>query len=110
MIHSRPLRLYLLRLSLARVPSGDRTLEMALGCYLVEMSDGRRVLIDSGYPADLPPPPGASNTEPSTDVIEQLAALGLRADDVDLLICTHFDVDHVGYHDAFTRAELVVQR
>ncbi len=26
------------------------------------------------------------------------------------LICTHFDVDHAGYHDAFPNAELVVQR
>ncbi|HEX5415293.1 MAG TPA: MBL fold metallo-hydrolase, partial [Chloroflexota bacterium] len=27
-----------------------------------------------------------------------------------ILICTHFDVDHVGYHEVFTKAELVVQR
>jgi N-acyl homoserine lactone hydrolase len=43
-------------------------------------------------------------------VIEQLADLGLRPDDTDLLVCTHFDVDHAGYHDAFTKAELIVQR
>jgi N-acyl homoserine lactone hydrolase len=110
MIDSRPSRLYLFRLSLVSVPVGDRTLEMALGCYLVELADGRHVLIDSGYPADLPPPSGAQPAEPATNVIEQLATLGLRADDVDLVICTHFDADHVGYHDAFTRAEHVVQR
>jgi N-acyl homoserine lactone hydrolase len=44
------------------------------------------------------------------NVIEHLAALGLRPDDIDLLICTHFDVDHAGYHDSFTKAELIVQR
>jgi N-acyl homoserine lactone hydrolase len=44
------------------------------------------------------------------DVLEQLAWLGLRADDIDLLICTHFDGDHSGHHAAFTNAELIVQR
>ncbi|GHO44921.1 hypothetical protein KSX_30840 [Ktedonospora formicarum] len=39
-----------------------------------------------------------------------LAGLDLHPDDIDTLICTHFDVDHAGYHDAFTQAELVVQR
>jgi N-acyl homoserine lactone hydrolase len=34
----------------------------------------------------------------------------LHAADIDTLICTHFDIDHAGYHDAFTNAELVVQR
>ncbi len=35
---------------------------------------------------------------------------GLKPEDIDTLICTHFDVDHAGYHDAFTKAELIVQR
>jgi N-acyl homoserine lactone hydrolase len=43
-------------------------------------------------------------------VVEHLADLGLHPDDIDVLICTHFDIDHVGYHDAFAKAELVVQR
>ncbi|HET8524005.1 MAG TPA: MBL fold metallo-hydrolase, partial [Thermomicrobiales bacterium] len=30
--------------------------------------------------------------------------------DIDLLICTHFDLDHAGNHAAFPRAEFVVQR
>ena len=40
----------------------------------------------------------------------RLAELSLRPDDIDLLICTHFDVDHSGHHDAFPAAELLVQR
>jgi N-acyl homoserine lactone hydrolase len=83
---------------------------MVLGCYLVEIGDGKHVLIDSGYPPDLPPPPEAAAAENVSTVIQQLGNLGLRPDDIDVLICTHFDVDHVGYHDAFTKAELVVQR
>jgi N-acyl homoserine lactone hydrolase len=107
---SAPQKLYLLQLmtTTIQVPSGP--LDMVLGCYLVETGDGKRILIDSGYPPDLPPPPEAAAAENVITVIEQLRSLGLRPDDIDLLICTHFDVDHVGYHDAFTKAELVVQR
>ena len=43
-------------------------------------------------------------------MLEHLAGLGLRPDDIDFLISTHFDVDHAGYHDAFPKAELIVQR
>ncbi len=82
---------------------------MVSGCYLVQTSDGRNILIDSGLPADYTPPPGMPPAENSKNVLEHLADLGLRPGDIDLLICTHFDVDHAGYHDVFTRAELVVQ-
>jgi len=105
-----PQRLYLLQLGTSTVPGAGRTLEMVLGCYLVETSDGRHILIDSGLPADAPLPPVAVPSAQGKNVIEQLGDLGLRPDDIDTLICTHFDPDHAGYHDAFTKAELIVQR
>src|SRR5437016_5924576 len=105
-----PQRLYLLQLGTSTVPGVGRTLEMVLGCYLVETSDGRHILIDSGLPADVPLPPGTPKAEPENNVIVQLAGLGLLPDNIDLLICTHFDIDHVGYHDAFPKAEHIVQR
>ena len=105
-----PQRLYLLQLGTSTVPGVGRTLEMVLGCYLVETSNGRHILIDSGLPADAPLPPGAVPSAQGKNVIEQLGDLGLRPDDIDILICTHFDPDHAGYHDAFTKAELIVQR
>ena len=108
---SAPQKLYLLQLSTSTVPIGaGRTLEMVLGCYLVETGDGKHILIDSGHPADYTPLPGLPPAQHETNVIEQLAGLGLRPDAVDLLICTHFDPDHAGYHDAFPQAELIVQR
>jgi N-acyl homoserine lactone hydrolase len=111
MISTTPQRLYLLQLQTSTLQvAGGRTLDMVLGCYLVETSDGKHILIDSGLPADAPLPPGTPRAEPGNNVIVQLAGLGLLPDDIDLLICTHFDVDHVGYHDAFLQAELVVQR
>ncbi len=104
-----PRRLYLLQLKIASVPTPAGPLEMALGCYLIRMSDGRHVLIDSGLSADYPTPGLIPLTEEST-VIAHLDRLGLRPEDIDLLICSHFDIDHVGYHGAFSGAACIVQR
>src|SRR5260370_30449033 len=90
--------------------AAGQTLAMSSGCYLVHTSDEKNILIDSGLPSDYTPPPGAPPAEHEKNVLEHLADLDLHPDDIDLLICTHFDVDHAGYHDAFTKAELVVQR
>jgi len=109
-VPSVPVKLYLLQLSTTSVPIGEgRTMEMVLGCYLIETIDGRRILIDSGMAADAV----AARTAPPQNecsVLEFLASLGLRAGDIDIVICTHFDVDHAGYQDAFPQAQFVVQR
>jgi N-acyl homoserine lactone hydrolase len=107
---STPQKLYLLQLSMSSVPAAGRTLEMVSGCYLIEMSDGKHILIDSGLPPDTEPPAGMPPAEMKKNVLEHLADLGLRPGDIDMLICTHFDVDHAGYHDAFPQAEFIVQR
>ncbi len=107
---SAPQKLYLLQLSTSTIPLGPgRTMEMVCVCYLIDTNDGRHILIDTGMAADARPQ-GAPPAKNEKNVIEWLSDLGLRPDDIDTLICTHFDVDHAGYHDAFTKAELVVQR
>jgi N-acyl homoserine lactone hydrolase len=68
------------------------------------------ILIDSGLPKGAQPPPGLPVPVMGKTVLEQLAQLGLGPGDIDVLICTHFDTDHTGYHAAFTQAELIVQR
>ena len=104
-----PQRLYLMPVEKTTISAGGSLYGMAV-CYLVQTGDGKNILIDSGVPADYQPPAGAPPHTHETDVIRQLAALGLQPDDIDYLVCTHFDVDHAGYHDAFTHAELIVQR
>jgi N-acyl homoserine lactone hydrolase len=105
-----PQKLFLMQLSASTVPLPQgQTMEMILGCYLIETVDGKHILIDSGMAADALPP-GAPRGVNEKNVIEHLAELGLRPPDIDTLICTHFDIDHAGYHDAFTNAELIVQR
>ena len=43
-------------------------------------------------------------------IVDRLADLGLGVVDIDTLVATHLDTDHVGMNDAFPRAEIVVQR
>lgn len=107
---SDPQRLYMMQLSAFTVPRGDGSnMEMSMGCYLIETADNRRILIDSGMAPDTRPT-NAPPARDETNVIEQLALLGLQPDDIDTVVCTHFDVDHCGYHDHFRQAEFVVQR
>ena len=105
-----PQKLYLLQLSTTTIPLGaGRTMEMVTPCYLIEANDGSHILIDSGMAPDARTPnaPPAKNEK---SVIEHLTELHLHPADIDTLVCTHFDVDHAGYHDTFTNAEFIVQR
>ncbi len=77
-------------------------------CYLVQTSDGQNVLIDTGLP-HLQPDQAADMTEES-NVVEQLAQIGLTPDDIDLLVTTHFDMDHAGRLDEFPGVPFVTQR
>lgn len=103
-------RLYLLQLSTTSVPVAEgRTMQMVLGCYLLETANGRHILIDTGM-APGARPSGAPPTQNEVSVLQHLAALGLTPSNIDTVLCTHFDVDHAGYHDAFPAAEFIVQR
>jgi N-acyl homoserine lactone hydrolase len=110
MSSTTPQRLYLMLLGMAQIPQANPPLLMSGGCYLVQMSDGKNILIDSGVPPDYEMLPGAPAVERGKNVLEHLADLDLHPEDIDLVISTHFDVDHAGYHDAFTQAEFIVQR
>ncbi len=107
---THPQRLYLMQLGTSIIPTTPQPTPGSAGCYLVQTSDGKNILIDSGLPADYTPPPGTPPRENEKNVLEHLADLGLRPEDIDLLVCTHFDVDHAGYHDNFPQAEFIVQR
>jgi N-acyl homoserine lactone hydrolase len=82
--------------------------EIPIVCYLVQTNDGKNILIDTGLPEIIPE--DASEFENGQDVLEQLASLGLKPDDIDTVISTHYDGDHAGRHAAFAKAQYVVQR
>jgi N-acyl homoserine lactone hydrolase len=106
-----PKRLYLLRLSTSDVPMPDgRILPMVLVCYLVQTTEGQNILIDTGLIPEAQPQPGSPPRENVKNVLEHLTDLGLTPGDIHMVICTHFDPDHAGYHDAFPGAEFVIQK
>jgi N-acyl homoserine lactone hydrolase len=110
-IKDGPRKLYLMELSTTDVPlGGGRVMEMVLGCYLLKMGDGKNILIDTGMAADAPRPAGAPPAQNETNVIAALARIGVQPEQIGVVVCTHFDVDHAGYHDSFPQAEFVVQR
>jgi N-acyl homoserine lactone hydrolase len=82
--------------------------QIPIVCYLVQTYDGKNILIDSGLPEIIPE--DSAEFENGKDVIEHLANLGLKPDDIDTVISTHYDGDHAGRHAAFTKAQYIVQR
>jgi N-acyl homoserine lactone hydrolase len=95
-------RLYLMQVG--SMPQYD----IPIVCYLVQTSDGKNILIDSGLPD--PMPEEEKDFVNERDVIQQLASIGLTPDDIDTVVSTHYDIDHAGRHAAFTKAQYVVQR
>ncbi len=61
--------------------------------------DGRNILVDAcvGEHKDRPTRP-LFNKRMNTDFIAQLAMLGLKPEDIDVVFCTHLHVDHVGWN------------
>jgi N-acyl homoserine lactone hydrolase len=94
MSQNSPQRLYLM------VVGSMPEYEIPIVCYLVQTGDGKNILVDSGLPEIMPE--GESEFENGQDVIEQLASIGLKPDDIDTVISTHYDTDHAGRHAAFT--------
>lgn len=110
---SGPHRLYLMQV--ATMTTGSFTIPVP--CYLIQTRDGKNILIDSGLPRTekteevIVDAVGRSLTIAyGKDVIEQLATIGVRPADIDLLICTHYDEDHAGNLAAFPNARLIAQR
>lgn len=90
--------------------------------FLIQTDDGRNVLVDTGCPLYTYTGQAISPIfyrEPVTRIIEanpedtvesRLRAIGLRPQDVDYVVSTHFDWDHAGCHALFTQSRFVVQR
>jgi N-acyl homoserine lactone hydrolase len=103
------MKLYLMQLALFQ-PIGA-----PVPGYLIQTADGTNILVDTGLPyssiENPEGPPGMQLEMHEEDyVVNRLGSIGLRPDDIQFLICTHFDPDHAGNHEVFTAAELIVQR
>ena len=112
-------RLYILDFGLFQVHENGRII--GIPGYLIQTHDGQNILIDTGFPAKY-----ALNAEKATleDGLEtfgrvitltkdnlppaQLAKIGLEPSDIDILVMTHSDIDHVGGIGDFPQATLVI--
>ena len=95
--------------------------DVPIPAYLVVTNEGRHMLIDTGMPARFAGPPETAAKRspfgPATvpmlqdcqTIQSQLAAIGLRPQDIDDVICTHLDWDHSGGNRLFTSATFWLQ-
>jgi glyoxylase-like metal-dependent hydrolase (beta-lactamase superfamily II) len=74
----------------------DDQVPLSIHTFLIE-SDGARILVDTCIGNDKPRDHPEWNKRQS-DFLSQLAARGAPADAVDLVMCTHLHVDHVGWN------------
>jgi len=82
--------------------------QIPIVCYLVQTTDDKNILIDSGLPNVIPD--DQREFVNGRMLIGQLNTIGLKPDDIDIVISSHYDFDHSGNHAAFTKAKFVVQR
>lgn len=95
----------------ATIPPGGHPVP----AYLIQTEEGTNVLVDTGVPKGMI---GAYGSSPEAVfamdqehyVVRQLARIGVAPKDIGYVVCTHYDLDHVGNLEDFPNAEVVVQR
>jgi len=102
------------------VPETDEKYRLPVGLNsLVVRAGGKTALIDSGCGAKGTRAPGAMGTENTGHLMANLAAEGIRAEDVDVVLNTHLHFDHCGGNTAlregrpapaFPRAKYILQK
>ena len=101
------MRLYLLHLGVMQPYSGAVLRPRSLRAYLFQTDDGENILIDTGLPdVFYTDPVGEFDRQPfpvdpvdfseKTSLPGQLATIGLTPADVDLVVLSHSDLDHLG--------------
>lgn len=95
----------------------DETIELPVSSVLLRHPKAN-VLFDTGFHPDAARDPEARwgglakvtvpLTPPSETVIGSLGEIGLMANDIDLVICSHLHPDHCGCNSFFTGATVIV--
>ncbi|RIK45946.1 MAG: MBL fold metallo-hydrolase [Chloroflexi bacterium] len=94
----------------------------AFPAYLIDLADGRHVLVDTGPNRrhirepmyEFAGMPLAEGLQPqltdADDPLNRLAEVGLTPADIDMLILTHTHFDHAGNADEFSASEIVIHQ
>lgn len=114
-------RLYVLDYGLFEVADNGR--RIGIQGHLIQTADQGNLLVDLGFPPRYLADPQAAGREDGLDsfghVIElgpentpagQLGLIGLEPADVDVLVLTHTDIDHIGDMSQFDPDRIVVGR
>jgi N-acyl homoserine lactone hydrolase len=112
-------RLYILDFGLFQVHENGRII--GIPGYLIQTHDGQNILVDTGFPAKYAEDAEQATREDGLDIFGrvltltpdnlpagQLAKIGLTPADIDTLVMTHSDIDHVGGIGNFPQATLVI--
>jgi N-acyl homoserine lactone hydrolase len=100
------------------VPEADRSemIELPVSCFLLRHAQGN-VLFDTGCHPSVPENPqhwqGMEKfmtpiMPPGESVLTGISAIGVSADDVDVVVCSHLHPDHCGCNAFFKRATVIV--
>ena len=101
-------------------PDGQNRIPFGLNCLLLR-SEGKTILVDTGYGTKLDEKARrrAGLDRPTGDLIEALSRLGVKVEEIDLVINTHLHADHCGGNTrrqgeglkpTFPNAQYLVQR
>jgi glyoxylase-like metal-dependent hydrolase (beta-lactamase superfamily II) len=80
---------------------GDLKLQFVFSCYLVKHDNGY-LLWDTGHSMQAP------NVAPKVSVVDQLAQLNVKPDQIKYVGISHFHADHTGQVDSFPKATLLI--
>ena len=120
LLPGRLARLTVLDLGLFEVRGGERLI--GIPAYLLETDHGARILFDTGFPPAYATDPGIADRDglprfgrlvdftPRQTAQGALATLGLKPQDIDLVILSHGHIDHVGALHLFTHVPIVMTR
>jgi len=84
--------------------NGEGMIEAPYGGFLVRGPEGRTVMVDIGGGPTFAVPDGMGRLHSSVRLLDNLAALGVAAEDVTDVIPTHLHHDHAGWSSVDERA------
>jgi N-acyl homoserine lactone hydrolase len=90
---------------------GHNIIDVPLIGWYIEGSD-KKILVDTGGgdPAKAPPRAAPYRREEDQSLERALQKIGVRCDEIDIVVITHLHLDHCGENDLFPGAKILIQR